>query len=183
MIIDGPDSWAKELVDEKIVEKFYGIDFTDESTIFDRCLAKIKEAEKVGPYILDPAAPHPSARTVPLALERHLLWASTCHLGLCALLKCSRILVCCVHSAAGVAGQHAAVVHLIWAMRCLSMGQLCRRWGRLMACAASGKLRSPWLPAWQSASAYWRTRQKQWRLHGRSRCADACVPESRPMRY
>lgn len=45
VIIDGPDSWAKELVDEKIVEKFYGIDFTDESTIFDRCLAKIKEAE------------------------------------------------------------------------------------------------------------------------------------------
>ncbi len=47
VIIDGPDSWAKELVDEKIVEKFYGIDFTDESTIFDRCLAKIKEAESV----------------------------------------------------------------------------------------------------------------------------------------
>ncbi|CAL5224156.1 g6793 [Coccomyxa viridis] len=45
VIIDGPDSWAKELVDDKIVEKFYGIDFTDESTIFDRCLAKIKEAE------------------------------------------------------------------------------------------------------------------------------------------
>ena len=51
MIIDGPDSWAKELVDEKIVEKFYGIDFTDESTIFDRCLAKIKEAESVSPNI------------------------------------------------------------------------------------------------------------------------------------
>ena len=50
VIIDGPDSWAKELVDEKIVEKFYGIDFTDESTIFDRCLAKIKEAEKVRPF-------------------------------------------------------------------------------------------------------------------------------------
>ena len=47
VIIDGPDSWAKELVTEKIAEKFYGIDFTDESTIFDRCLAKIKEAEKV----------------------------------------------------------------------------------------------------------------------------------------
>ena len=59
------------------------------------------------------------------------------------------------------------------------LGQLCRRWGRLMACAASGKLRSPWLPAWQSASAYWRTRQTQWRLHGRSRCAEACVPKSR----
>lgn len=47
VIIDGPDSWAKELVTEKIAEKFYGIDFTDESTIFDRCLAEIKEAEKV----------------------------------------------------------------------------------------------------------------------------------------
>lgn len=50
VIIDGPDSWAKELADEKIVEKFYGIDFTDESTIFDRCLAKIKEAEKATPF-------------------------------------------------------------------------------------------------------------------------------------
>ena len=50
MIIDGPDSWAKELADEKIVEKFYGIDFTDESTIFDRCLAKIKEAEKASAF-------------------------------------------------------------------------------------------------------------------------------------
>ncbi len=38
-------------MDEKIVEKFYGIDFTDESTIFDRCLAKIKEAESVSPVI------------------------------------------------------------------------------------------------------------------------------------
>ena len=47
VIIDGPDSWAKELVTEKIAERFYGMDFTDESTIFDRCLAKIKEAEKV----------------------------------------------------------------------------------------------------------------------------------------
>ena len=49
VIIDGPDSWAKELVDKKIVDKFYGIDFTDESTIFDRCLAKVKEAEKASP--------------------------------------------------------------------------------------------------------------------------------------
>jgi hypothetical protein len=47
VIIDGPDSWAKELVDEGKVERFYGVDFTDEATIFDRCLAKIKQAEKV----------------------------------------------------------------------------------------------------------------------------------------
>lgn len=54
VIIDGPDSWAKELAEEKIVEKFYGIDFTDESTIFDRCLAKIKEAESASPLPPDP---------------------------------------------------------------------------------------------------------------------------------
>ena len=53
VIIDGPDSWAKELVEEKVVEKFYGIDFTDESTIFDRCLAKIKEAESASPLTPD----------------------------------------------------------------------------------------------------------------------------------
>ena len=48
MIIDGPDSWAKELVTEGKAEAFYGIDFTDETTIFDRCLAKVKQVEKVG---------------------------------------------------------------------------------------------------------------------------------------
>ena len=47
VIIDGPDSWAKELVTEGKAESFYGIDFTDETTIFDRCLAKVKQVEKV----------------------------------------------------------------------------------------------------------------------------------------
>lgn len=49
VIIDGPDSWAKTLVDEKVIEKFYPVDFTDEAAIFDKCLARIKQAEKVSP--------------------------------------------------------------------------------------------------------------------------------------
>ena len=54
VIIDGPDSWAKELVAEGKISKFYGMDFTDESTIFERCLAKIKQAEQVGLQCLSP---------------------------------------------------------------------------------------------------------------------------------
>lgn len=46
VIIDGPDSWAKALVDEGKVEKFYPVDFTDEAVIFDKCLQRIREAEK-----------------------------------------------------------------------------------------------------------------------------------------
>jgi hypothetical protein len=47
VIIDGPDSWAKCLVEEKVIEKFYPVDFTDEAAIFDKCLARIKQAEQV----------------------------------------------------------------------------------------------------------------------------------------
>ncbi|KAK9918865.1 hypothetical protein WJX75_007641 [Coccomyxa subellipsoidea] len=46
VIIDGPDSWAKCLVEEKVIEKFYPVDFTDEAAIFDKCLARIKQAEQ-----------------------------------------------------------------------------------------------------------------------------------------
>ncbi len=47
VIIDGPDSWAKNLAGEKVIEKFYPVDFTDEAAIFDKCLARVKQAEKV----------------------------------------------------------------------------------------------------------------------------------------
>ncbi len=47
VIIDGPDSWAKTLVGEKVIEKFYPVDFTDEAAIFDKCLVRIKQAEAV----------------------------------------------------------------------------------------------------------------------------------------
>ncbi len=78
VIIDGPDSWAKELVDERVAEKFYGIDFTDESTIFDRCLASIKEAEKVRPMLGTQQIPYPSASCgAQLALERSILQANS----------------------------------------------------------------------------------------------------------
>ena len=40
-----------------------------------------------------------------------------------------------------------------------------------MACAASGKPRSPWLPAWRSAWGCTRTPLRPWRRPGKSRCA------------
>ena len=94
VIIDGPDSWAKELADEKIVEKFYGIDFTDESTIFDRCLAKIKEAEKANS--LQPHV-YPSqyiSDTYPLICKVH---AKTQHSELVLMMWTLR-LVCSPHT-------------------------------------------------------------------------------------
>jgi hypothetical protein len=47
VIIDGPDSWAKCLVEEGKIEKFYPVDFTDEAAVFDKCLDRLKQAEKV----------------------------------------------------------------------------------------------------------------------------------------
>ena len=47
MIIDGPDSWSQTLQDEKMIEKFIGIDFSDADTVFDKCLAAVKKIKKV----------------------------------------------------------------------------------------------------------------------------------------
>ncbi|KAL3140541.1 hypothetical protein ABBQ32_005121 [Trebouxia sp. C0010 RCD-2024] len=46
VIIDGPDSWCQTLQDEKLAEKFVGIDFSDAETVFDRCLAAVKKIKK-----------------------------------------------------------------------------------------------------------------------------------------
>ena len=61
VIIDGPDSWAKNLVNEKVIEKFYPVDFTDEAAIFDKCLARVKQAEKVISLLL-PFSQEPSSQ-------------------------------------------------------------------------------------------------------------------------
>ena len=47
VIIDGPDSWSQTLQDEKMIEKFIGIDFSDADTVFDKCLAAVKKVKKV----------------------------------------------------------------------------------------------------------------------------------------
>lgn len=44
IIIDGPDSWSQTLVDEGIAEKFYGLDFSDADTVFERCVEVIEKA-------------------------------------------------------------------------------------------------------------------------------------------
>ena len=47
MIIDGPDSWCQTLQDDKMIEKFIGIDFSDADSVFDKCLAACKKVQKV----------------------------------------------------------------------------------------------------------------------------------------
>lgn len=47
VIIDGPDSWSQSMVNEGLVERFVGIDFSDADTIYDRCLAAIIKVKQV----------------------------------------------------------------------------------------------------------------------------------------
>ena len=50
VIIDSPESkWVKELEDDETISKFVPIDFNDEAAVFDKCLAAIKDIEKVRP--------------------------------------------------------------------------------------------------------------------------------------
>lgn len=46
VIIDGPDSWCQTLQDEKLIEKFVGIDFSDADSVFDKCLVAIRKVKK-----------------------------------------------------------------------------------------------------------------------------------------
>ncbi|KAK9804152.1 hypothetical protein WJX73_005604 [Symbiochloris irregularis] len=46
VILDADDSWASELVDAGIVEKFYVTDLSDQDTVFDNCMAGIRRAER-----------------------------------------------------------------------------------------------------------------------------------------
>jgi biotin carboxylase len=41
VIVDGPDSWSRDLVAEGVIEKFVGLDMSDAETLFERCLAAI----------------------------------------------------------------------------------------------------------------------------------------------
>lgn len=44
VVLDGPDSWCKQLQEEGVIEKYIPIDFSDAETVFDRCLEAIKAA-------------------------------------------------------------------------------------------------------------------------------------------
>lgn len=49
IVLDGPDSWCKELEEEGIIKKYIAIDFSDADTVFDRCLEAIRAcAHEVG---------------------------------------------------------------------------------------------------------------------------------------
>ena len=47
IIVDAADSWGRGLADEQIISKFIPIDFSDEAAVFDKCLAAIKQVDKV----------------------------------------------------------------------------------------------------------------------------------------
>ena len=42
VLIDGPDSWSRELETQGIVERYIGLDMSDEATVFERVLAEIE---------------------------------------------------------------------------------------------------------------------------------------------
>lgn len=42
VLIDGPDSWSRELEESGIVERFIGLDLSDEVTVFDRVISEIE---------------------------------------------------------------------------------------------------------------------------------------------
>ena len=46
VIIDGPDSWSKELVKEGMIEKFIGLDMSDAESVFDRALEAMVSVKK-----------------------------------------------------------------------------------------------------------------------------------------
>lgn len=46
VVIDGPDSWSKEMVAEGVIERFVGLDMSDVETVFDRCLEAINTTKK-----------------------------------------------------------------------------------------------------------------------------------------
>jgi hypothetical protein len=46
VIMDGPDSWSKQLVEEGVIEKFVPIDFSDDDKVFDNVLEAIEKVER-----------------------------------------------------------------------------------------------------------------------------------------
>lgn len=47
VMIDGPESWSRILEDEGVLEKFVPFDWSDNDTVFDRCLEACKRVEQV----------------------------------------------------------------------------------------------------------------------------------------
>ena len=46
VVIDGPDSWSKQMVEQGIIERFIGLDMTDAETVFERCLKEIQRVKR-----------------------------------------------------------------------------------------------------------------------------------------
>ena len=46
VVIDGPDSWSKQMVDEGVIERYVGLDMTDADTVFERCLKEIQKVKR-----------------------------------------------------------------------------------------------------------------------------------------
>jgi biotin carboxylase len=46
IVIDGPDSWSKSMVDQGVIEKFIGLDMSDAESVFERCLQAILKAKR-----------------------------------------------------------------------------------------------------------------------------------------
>ena len=46
VVIDGPDSWSKEMEAEGVIERFVGLDMSDAETVYDRCLEAIQRVKR-----------------------------------------------------------------------------------------------------------------------------------------
>ncbi|KAK9851562.1 hypothetical protein WJX84_001702 [Apatococcus fuscideae] len=46
VIIDEADSWSRQLLEEGVIERFIPFDFSDQETVFDRCMAVMRRIEK-----------------------------------------------------------------------------------------------------------------------------------------
>lgn len=57
VIIDSPESsWVQGMQDDGTISKFVPIDFNDEATVFEKCLAAVRDVERVLPPPLNSLA-------------------------------------------------------------------------------------------------------------------------------
>jgi hypothetical protein len=47
VMIDGSESWSRILADEGVLEKFVPFDWSDQDTVFERCLEVCQRVEQV----------------------------------------------------------------------------------------------------------------------------------------
>lgn len=47
VIIDEADSWSRQLLEDGVIERFIPFDFSDQETVFERCMTVIRRIEKV----------------------------------------------------------------------------------------------------------------------------------------